>query len=486
MNFNPNQNSENKIPNTEQFEFKRATGEGNFLKMYQDPTVLGFKLFFVNISDSTPSVEGNVISNDTNIINSTGLFGNADNQNSALYYLNSMGDSARFKMLENFKRLMSELNTNYPWYFQSLEGLGDAWSRDFIVPKFKKEITIQCLESIDLRITALMDLYRKIAYDWQNRRVILPDNLRKFDLSIKVFDQRKFQRDPGKYITSNEKTESKARSNEELLGSDWSVTNQVTFNLSHCEFLPDESGNMFSSISNNTYEQASQSIKIQYENIDEDNIYRSLIALGNTSHYYVRDYLKKELDFINGGASNDNNKPNGVVDAGHPNYDTIPPNENLNDSNYTIGNIYGKSPNDNETNQGDLNEQNKIGGGDDNVFADKPKNTNDIGNNQGGLDKSNEIGGGDDNVFGEKPSNAPNDRKLKIDGLKNRAKQELGNLLEDIEKNVSAQARNLIENKLNSLYLGNVYGFSASTLKETARNSVVNAPSNLLGNTFGN
>ena len=51
-------------------------------------------------------------------------------------------------------------------------------------------------------MTALMDLYRKIVYDWKHRRIVLPDNLRYFDMSIKVYDLRNLQKNPGKYSVS--------------------------------------------------------------------------------------------------------------------------------------------------------------------------------------------------------------------------------------------------------------------------------------------
>ena len=50
MSFDPSKNSENKIYPSETNSFKLGTGAGDFLKMFQDPTVLGFKLFFENIS----------------------------------------------------------------------------------------------------------------------------------------------------------------------------------------------------------------------------------------------------------------------------------------------------------------------------------------------------------------------------------------------------------------------------------------------------
>tara|TARA_R110000772_G_scaffold57747_12_gene130788 strand:- start:435 stop:1664 length:1230 start_codon:yes stop_codon:yes gene_type:complete len=405
MSFDPSKNSENKIYPSETNSFKLGTGAGDFLKMFQDPTVLGFKLFFENISS-----KGSV---------GTGLLGGETNPNSALFYLNKMGDTARVTMLEDFKNLLSKLNSEYPWYFQSIDGLSDAWSRDFSKAKFKKELTISCLESIDLRITALMDLYRKVAYDWENRRCILPDNLRQFRLTIKVYDIRNFQRDPGKYLDSKEINANKKEFNEQFLGNTIEDTTQVTFNLSHCEFMANDSGSVFSSVSNASYESASQTIKISYENINEDNIYRSLVALGKKNIYHVKDYLNKELDILTVG--NINSKPTG----------------------FNIPGIEG-SP------------------------------------------------GNDPNFF----KKVQQDAKDKVNELKKfDFKDRLENLYEDIGTNISNDAASLVRSKINSLFLGNVYGFSASTLTGSADSAARiisdtatrNARKGVkdLGNTFG-
>ena len=408
-----------RLPKNENNVFRRQARNDDFLSMFQDPTTLGFKLFFINIGSATAlntidlksifskdenTDERNIVGNfknafkesteveTLNITNSTGLFGNIDNPNSALYYLKQMGDTVRVAMLVDFIETLSKINTEFPWYFQSIDGLADAWNRDFSKPKFKKEITISCLESIDLRMTALMDLYRKIAYDWKNRRCILPENLRKFELSIKVYDVRNFKKSPNNLMgVPTEFNSNKYKVNSEFLGNDFTDTTQITFNLSHCEFLPDESGAMLGTVSNSSYENASQAIKISYENIEEDNIYRILASLSKTQDYYkVKDYLNAELETLKNSFNNELNNP---------------------------------------------------------------------------LNLSPELNG----VF--------------------------GSLIDDITQNISSQAANLVKNKLSSLFIGNVYGFSASNILGNARNAIVNAPGRLLkgadkkvknlGNTFG-
>lgn len=389
----------NRLPKNENNSFRKQARNDDFLSMFQDPTSLGFKLFFINIGSATAislsrlksTLKESTEIETLNVTNSTGLFGNINNPNSALYYLDKMGDTARKSMLVDFIETLSKLNSEYPWYFQSIDGLGDAWARDFSKPKFKKEVTITCLESIDLRITALMDLYRKIAYDWKNRRCILPENLRKFQLSIKVYDIRDFKKSPKNLMgVPTEFNSNKYKINSEFLGSDFTDTTQITFNLSHCEFLPDESGAMLGTVSNSSYENASQVIKISYENIEEDNIYRILASLSKNQGYYkVKDYLNAELETL----------------------DTL---------------------------------------------------NNELNN----------------------PVNLPPE----MNGI-------FGSLIDDITQNVSSQAAGLVKNKLSSLFVGNVYGFSAGSILGNTQNAITNAPGRALrsvdkkakdlGNTFG-
>ena len=137
----------------------------------QDPTVLGFKLLFYFDNISSPLLFG--LSRD---INDAPV-------NSAAHFLKKIGDTQRLYYLEKFIYLLSGINTQCPWYFQSLTGLKDAWKQDLEVPLMKdKKLEITCAESIDLRITALMDLYRKACFDWKYRREVVPKNLRQFHI----------------------------------------------------------------------------------------------------------------------------------------------------------------------------------------------------------------------------------------------------------------------------------------------------------------
>ena len=115
--------------------------------------------------------------------------------NSAWAYLKNNGEQERAYMLKHFITLLSDISTNYPWYFPTIEGLDTAVNREitsekgFTLNPERPKITIKCLQdAVDDRIGTLLDLYRAITYSWSSKREILPANLRKFNMSIYVFE----------------------------------------------------------------------------------------------------------------------------------------------------------------------------------------------------------------------------------------------------------------------------------------------------------
>lgn len=106
----------------------------------------------------------------------------------------------RQQMLNSFRNGLSFINQKCPYYFQSLSGLDQLLKVD--IKNFHKEpgkpqrtgtLTVDCLESIDMRIFALSELYRKAIYDYTYHRTMLPENLRKFRMWIVVSEIRNIQ-----------------------------------------------------------------------------------------------------------------------------------------------------------------------------------------------------------------------------------------------------------------------------------------------------
>ena len=258
----------------------------NTLLKYQDPTYLGFKLMFhFDQPDS-------------------GLLSEVEHPNTALGYLVRRGETERAGYLVSFIKLLKRINSECPWFFQQVDGLADAWKTGFNEAEYKpilaadRKITISTLdESVDLRMTALMDLYRKACFDFPNRREVVPRNLRYFSMSIYCYEARTFNRmgAPGNATLTwkgqsdlgvSDETKKNEKQAEKLLGKDPGASDatkadyindqisRVMFGFSYCEWLPDESGVPFDAISNKEMTLKAQKLVFSYRNVQEDNVFR--------------------------------------------------------------------------------------------------------------------------------------------------------------------------------------------------------------------
>lgn len=106
----------------------------------------------------------------------------------------------RKQMLEAFKKGIRFINKHAPYYFQSLSGLNtllEAKIKNYHNPRgtYRRigTLNIDCLESIDMRIFSLAELYRKAVYDFTYHRVMLPENLRKFRMWLVITELRNIQ-----------------------------------------------------------------------------------------------------------------------------------------------------------------------------------------------------------------------------------------------------------------------------------------------------
>ena len=275
------------------------------LVKYQDPTYIGFKMLF--------------LFNQSN----AGLLSETPLKNTAMGYLEKIGDTERMSYLKSFVSLLKKINSVTPWFFQQIDGLDEAWKHMYQEKEYKpiltdRKIVINCLdESIDLRMTALMDLYRKACFDWPNRREVVPKNLRRFKVRVYCYEARTLNRwglpwSPAAFglkgaaenavppilkMTKNEMDKvfgKDENSGFSFAGKDGAITaasaidsmfgrkqdtvndniSRVMYNFDYCEWLPDESNTLLAGISNKDFGIKAQKIAFSYENVEEDNIYR--------------------------------------------------------------------------------------------------------------------------------------------------------------------------------------------------------------------
>ena len=265
----------------------KTTVQGGF----EDPTYLGFKLEF----DFDPTHR-----NLENGMTDDPLFSKPDSTNSlesAQRYLKATGYSNRAEMLERFKQNLRFINTQSPWFFQSITGLNELWKiehgENFNPFRGKdKVLEISCLESIDMRLTALADSYRKATYDPKFMRWLLPENLMWFTVRVQVCEMRSFHKisdainkiNPAVY-TVNPNVESSTKDflmkrpeEKPAEASFEAITDLVSlmeFHLTHCTFDFSESFPSDGAITmDGNMNMAKQKFKINVGHISEKHSYK--------------------------------------------------------------------------------------------------------------------------------------------------------------------------------------------------------------------
>lgn len=187
-------------------------GGGLISKRYDEPTYMTFRVIFGAASSRVSGT--NLVNTDydkmphplfinrvADATTTTGKGRNVYEFNRDIYstrdYLRDSNEFTRAEMLKEFISLWENLQNDFQWYFQSVEGLNDILA---IVPERGKRVaqdarlTFNMVESLDHRISYLLNLYRKIAWDDLYQRWVLPDLMRFFDIQIYVTEFRTFHK----------------------------------------------------------------------------------------------------------------------------------------------------------------------------------------------------------------------------------------------------------------------------------------------------
>lgn len=269
-----------------------VSGGGNGVTSLDDPTFLGFSLRFdissplfngaTNGAPPKPPSESPVFDALVEAAANRGLappiqepslVGEVSNPiqsgESAVGYLNQVGDSTRASHLMSFIQGLREVNEYRPYYWQTISGLTEAWIKSLnMKDPFQgaaegEGIIIGCLEAVDLKISALFNLYKAAVYDVEYRRMVLPINLMYFRVYIDVFEVRRFK------VVENwlQKLNSNTPTNEvdRFLNDN---TSKITFVFDDCTWVPEECGKLFENVTNaGGNEKAVTSMKWSYGSI---------------------------------------------------------------------------------------------------------------------------------------------------------------------------------------------------------------------------
>lgn len=242
----------------ERTKFRRQGLPGSDASPYNDRGSFFYKVFF-NFNTNY-GLLGSLIQS------STAKYG--QDINTAYTYLsnNIYGDKfsekykkvllAKQQSLESFGKILNYLQMECPWFFREVGGLAEVTKRNFneIVAGEDKKISLTFNpDAVDMRISTLLDLYVNACYDTINFKEVIPENLRKFDMSIIIFNPPIANLNvPYQYMSFEEmekqrqKTKGKFKRTEEeetvirRLSNNWAgvLTEQMSFKciiLKNCE-----------------------------------------------------------------------------------------------------------------------------------------------------------------------------------------------------------------------------------------------------------
>jgi hypothetical protein len=221
----------------------------------------------------------------------------------------------RAQALKQFQVLLNDINSNSPWFFQSIDGLDElekikisgfqpeGGNDDFNVQRTAgKVLTVNCLESINLRISALANLYNQAVFDADNMRWLVPRNMRKFTMWIFVTEIRNFYKTSrltgsSTVLASLDNLSSTLTTNRNP-GSNIQVND--TGNSDPVENTTGNPGNSFSSFVSNVFEQSGLQSDVQ--------------AFRNQSDFSDSTPLKSTVD--NGSSNADPEKQSFKIHVG--------------------------------------------------------------------------------------------------------------------------------------------------------------------------
>ena len=263
--------------------FTSTNGGGNGVTSLDDPTYLGFNIRFNILSPlfngatsgnpQPPAPPGNdaLISEPSTTNTPIGL--PADQ--SAVGYLNTVGQTTRASYLRAFVQGILEVQDSRPYYFQTIEGITEAYNKTmdmtdpFIGSKNDGGIIIGLLEAIDLKVTALFNLYKLACYDVKYRRNIIPVNLRYFDVDVDIIEIRKFN--SVRRATTASNPNSPDNDSDRFVNKNTSV---LTFRFSECTFDPAASSQVFANVANDgSGAFATSSMKWSYGKVEMQSQY---------------------------------------------------------------------------------------------------------------------------------------------------------------------------------------------------------------------
>lgn len=202
---------------------------------------------------------------------------------------NESGYGNLYNKWNMFRDSLEMIQKQMPWFYQSVSGLDDVLSKytSSVANEFtpykggETPITINCLESIDLKMNMIMQTYRELCFDRKWMRTIVPVSNRQFSCTITVFDIRQLKKIQRQQITEENRVKWYQRNQNRYAQADIDNIAKFKFHFKRCIFLNNIS-TTFSEINMaNSGDTASSSFAFSY---------------GDVVIEHCEDYAKKLLD----------------------------------------------------------------------------------------------------------------------------------------------------------------------------------------------
>ena len=176
----------------------------------------------------------------------------------------------RADKLVRFTKLMKKMNSEMPWYCYAVEGVENIFKFNDLKTNYRGTddgIKIKTIETLDLMIAGLMEMYRDIAFDTERWCEVLPHNMTYFNMYIIVSESREIagrKLNTNKNQTNDFQTEDREYTtiNQEFAGSSKS---HFAVKLGKCSFGMDSGTAIFGDLSTSEPKIAENEIQIKYQ-----------------------------------------------------------------------------------------------------------------------------------------------------------------------------------------------------------------------------
>lgn len=237
-----------------------------------DPTITGFKMFF-------------------HFASKEGLLADEIYPNSALRYLQDVGDTKRYELLKIFRSRLSEINVNQPYLFHTIEGLREIFTNPWDAVSFfntSNKLIINTYETLDLKIATLNRMWREIYWDKNRGVMVLPENLREFSMSVYLLDVRVF------------KTQLKVL--RTIDNNSIKNISHMLFDIGNCQFKVESGGAFFDTVTNMSVNETFNNLVIGFDTASVSGLSPTMTGSKNLS--------ASELKVLNTSITNEDKKFN--------------------------------------------------------------------------------------------------------------------------------------------------------------------------------